>query len=183
MMSVIWLGVSLQMLFWATAVAQTVSILDDFDLRRQPDCVKYCMMGGNIHGDIIAALGCGTSRYDSCFCRAEYRSVASHYISSCLTSDVQSCTYPAEYSDAVSIYNRYCSFTGPATVVVVTTETPDNTAANGQVTVTVTTGPTVTVHTSSSSSKTMLPSTLLLLAPVGLVACLSWGMAVMSLHR
>jgi len=164
----------------------TISISKDQAMIQQPDCVQWCMLGNDLnvggHESIVDALDCTNAQFNSCFCRAEVRSVASSYVSSCLTTDATSCTYPAEYRDAVSIYDRYCGFTGPDSVVVTTTAGNKNTDVNEPVTYTSTLsvsgptiagttieGPTVTVRTSTSSrlSSTSLPHVL-----AGMVACL-----------
>lgn len=155
--------------------AQTVSLNSDSALLQQRDCVQYCMEGSGAgfgHEDIVQAVGCGQSRVDSCFCRADLRPQASSYLSSCLYTDVHSCSDPTDYSAAISIYNAYCTFTAPETVTATPTSASDNTAANGVVTVTVTT---------STSSQVKPPSLGELLHIAGWVILLFLG--VIALPR
>jgi hypothetical protein len=139
--------------------AQTISLGSDSAILQQRDCVQYCI---GTSGYLVETLGCSKARLDSCLCRADLRPGASSYITYCLST--RSCANPTDYNAAVSIYNRYCTFTEPATVTATPTSGSDNTAANGLVTVTVTstgptvkvtsTGPTVKIATSTSSHTT-----------------------------
>jgi hypothetical protein len=148
--------------------AQKVSIASDAGLLQQPDCVQVCMAGsgaGTGHENIVQAVGCGSSDANSCFCGADLRISASNYLSSCLTTDFSACAGGSDYTAAVSIYDRYCSFTGPATAIVTPTPTSGNSDINNIVTVTVSSGPTVTVSsgpaatvTTSSTSSLLPPS-------------------------
>ena|SRR5947207_97087 len=113
--------------------AQTVSLGSDVDLLQQRNCVQICMAGSGAglgHENIIQAVGCGDSNANTCFCRGDLRIVASKYLSSCLTTDYSTCSGGLDYNAAVSIYDRYCSFTGPATVIATPTSTAENINTN-----------------------------------------------------
>ncbi|ERF71967.1 hypothetical protein EPUS_06526 [Endocarpon pusillum Z07020] len=148
-------------LLFNLVTAQTVSIAKDAGLLAQRDCVQICIGGtgaGTGHENLLQAVGCGNSNADSCLCRADLRPPASQYLSSCLTTDFTTCSGSPDYTAAVSIYNRYCSFTGPAVVTATPTPTSatNDVNVNGVTTVTQTTAPTVTVVVSSSSSSSVI---------------------------
>lgn len=136
----------------------TISIAQYSGLQ-QRNCVYTCIAGSGPggHPDLQCAIGCQNA--NSCLCREDLRPTASSYLSSCIYTDFPSCSDAPDYSAAVSVYDNYCGFTGPATVLVTPTPTSAwNTAVNGVVTVTMTSGPTVTVTMTSSSSSILSPS-------------------------
>ncbi len=147
-------------LLMRNVLTQTVSINKDADLLKQRDCVQLCVNGDWGRQNLVGAVGCGSGRAESCFCDAALRPSASAHLASCLSTDFSTCT--DVYSNAVSIYDRYCTFAVPATATAVATSSDTPTQTQGVVTVsaTVTTAPTVTVQssTSSSSSFSLSPS-------------------------
>jgi len=140
----------------ALSYAASISIYYESAVLDARSCVEYCIAGsesGLGHLNLGQALGCND---DSCLCRGDLRPKASDYLSSCIFTDSPSCSDSYDYMDAVSIYDNYCSFTGPATVTAEATQTDSNPSVNSIVTVTetrLTSGPTVTVSSSSSSFK------------------------------
>lgn len=145
------LALALQAFVFPLTLSQTVSITTDPALRDVRQCVVRCVAGGDAwHAPLYSELDCGNS--NSCFCQDRLRPQGSSYLSSCIFTDFSSCSEP-DYSSAVSIYNRYCSFTGPATVSASATPTSENTDVNGEVTVTETTTPIITTTSVSSTSR------------------------------
>jgi len=137
----------------------TIPIAQYSGLSQQRNCVYTCIAGSGPGGypDLQCAIGCQNA--NSCLCREDLRPTASSYLSSCIYTDFPSCSDAPDYSAAVSIYDNYCGFTEPATVLVTSTPTSAlNTAVNGVVTVTMTSGPTVMVTMTSSSSSILSPS-------------------------
>lgn len=129
--------------------AGSVTIQSISEVIEQRDCVRSCL-GYGYGQKLPAALGCADS--DSCICRANVRPYASSYIESCVQTAYTTCNDGVDYTIAVSLYDGYCTFTAPATVVV--TQTPDATWNNQPQTVTLFTSPptaTVTVFSSDAA--------------------------------
>ncbi|KAF2117111.1 hypothetical protein BDV96DRAFT_644545 [Lophiotrema nucula] len=132
----------------AAAEVVTLSLVDDPGLSQQRDCVQKCLDGGGYDGDTLwYELGCTN---DSCFCREDLRPSASSIVKSCLVTKWLSCTQSADYSAAISIYDRYCSFTAPAVISAEATST-----SVGEKTI-YTSAPTATVTIVSSSASSDL---------------------------
>ncbi|KAH7068335.1 hypothetical protein BKA63DRAFT_112281 [Paraphoma chrysanthemicola] len=140
--------------------ALAANILSDAVLSIQRDCVQWCF-GGYTY--IWKAVGCPQD--DTCMCRPDLRGAASSRLSSCILTEWKTCSDGTDIAIATSIFNRYCSFTGPATVFVTPTPTAGGGSNGGPVTVTVpatgpavrtvfTSAPTVTVLTRPQSSGT-----------------------------
>ncbi|KAH7092284.1 hypothetical protein FB567DRAFT_235494 [Paraphoma chrysanthemicola] len=131
------------------------NIISDSDLARQRDCVRLCF-GYNFQVPIWGAIGCPDD--DSCMCRPDLRPSASSRLSYCILTQYKTCSDGTDIAMATSIFNRYCSFTGPATVIVTPTPTNAGQSFGGPVTVTAavrtvfTSAPTVTVLSSRPQS-------------------------------
>ena len=132
------------------AQSQSVSITTDSALSAAAQCVEWCIAGQGLHPNIVDGVFCNND--NSCFCRDQNRPVAASYLSSCLTTDYTQCANSGDYSTAISIYNRYCSFTGPATVIATATSTDQGDDVNSVVTVTTTSTPVITMQSSDSST-------------------------------
>lgn len=162
------------LLSFSPTTAQTVSLGADRELLQQRlqqrDCVVDCLA---YSGGLWGAIGC--SDQNSCLYRADLRPAGSSYLESCIYTAYSTCSNGVDYTAAVNIYDRYCTFTAPATVVVTATPLVPVTRDNRPVTVTYfTSAPTVTVASSDGSSKTMGESEWVFVATVAsLVALVS----------
>ena len=122
------------------------------------NCIFYCYdCGDNANAadkdcNMIWALGCSTSSYDSCFCRTDAAPLASSFISSCVgtlceTVGVYTTTGP-QISQFESIYNDYCNGRLPNSISTTATDSPSTAAPSSTGTVT---GPTASVVSTSTS--------------------------------
>ena len=127
--------------------ATTISIGADSALQDVRDCVVNCISDG-YGGGIFDNIGCGNS--NECVCQERLRPAGTSFLSSCIYTRWTTCT-DADYTSAASIYNRYCSFTGPATVIASATPT-QNPDINSVVTITTTSTPVYTTIIVSSTS-------------------------------
>ncbi|KAF2687455.1 hypothetical protein K458DRAFT_295937 [Lentithecium fluviatile CBS 122367] len=147
----------------------TVSLADYPGLELERPCVQNCLGGANVVNNLECA------NVDSCICRADIRPAASSYLQSCIETYFTTCSGGPDYTNAVSIYDRYCNFTAPATVVV--TQTSGATWSNQPKTITTFTAPpTATVTVQSSSATFVLGEWYLAVTLAGLaVFFTSWS--------
>jgi hypothetical protein len=137
--------------------AATISIGSDSDLTNQRDCVRDCIAGCYSNWgpcDLVGVLGCGDS--NSCFCHEDLRSSASSFLSACVYTQYTSCSDQTDYDDAASIYDRYCTFTAPATVTAHATSAAQSRDPNAPVTITISNVATQIVTTSSFATETVI---------------------------
>jgi hypothetical protein len=118
-------------------------------------CVQACV--GECPGcgeGIVGILGC--NNLDSCFCRTDFESSVSTYLTSCI--NVQCNTHEIDLSAGVSLYNGYCGIDG-ATLNNYPTSSSANQVA-GTTTLPVSPGSTPTVVVVSTATSTSGSSTL-----------------------
>lgn len=141
---------------WSTVA----NILSDSDLAIQRGCVRNCF-GHNYNIALWDAVGCPDN--DSCMCRPDLRASASNRLSYCILTYYKTCSDGTDIAIATSIFNRFCSFTAPATVFVTPTPSVAAQSDAGPVTVTIpasapitktlfTSAPTVTILSSRPES-------------------------------
>lgn len=99
--------------------AQAVSLASDKELAAQRNCVVICISGSYDIKNLWNAVG--DCKVDSCFCRQDLRPVASSHLNWCINTAFSTCSNGVDYRSAASIYDRYCTFTAPATVEVTAT--------------------------------------------------------------
>lgn len=133
-------------------LGQTISLLKDEALLQQRDCVRYCLGGEDNFEDLQNFLGCPDTNV--CLCREDIRPSASAALETCIRSVYTTCKSGTDYEAAASIYDRYCSFTAPASAKADPTQTDSGTATVTKFT----SAPTVTVSKSSSSNQVSSPS-------------------------
>ncbi|KAM5386470.1 hypothetical protein ACJZ2D_000433 [Fusarium nematophilum] len=123
----------------------TQTIASGAKYRQQRSCATGCFWNGDPDNDdaqdVIGMVldccdgpTCPGNAEDSCYCRADLRSSAVSWLSTCV---IFRCTNTADFSSAVNIYDDYCgnkgdSPTSPAdTEATITSEPePEATAAN-----------------------------------------------------
>ncbi|EON62411.1 hypothetical protein W97_01633 [Coniosporium apollinis CBS 100218] len=88
---------------------QTLSNLDAFNDQRS--CVKGCFYYMNIDSDRVGyELSCGKPALNSCYCRSDLQSVASAFLSKCVSS---ACSGNRnDMTKAVDLYGGYCTNAG-----------------------------------------------------------------------
>lgn len=131
---------------FASQVTAQISILSDTQLGNQRDCVRGCfgLLG---HRALWDSIGCPNA--NSCLCRPDMRASASSRLSYCILTEWKTCTDGTDIGIATSIYDRYCSFTEPATVIVTPTPSAAGRSNSGPVTVTAPAPATKTLYTSA----------------------------------
>lgn len=117
-------------------------------------CVQFCIGGCQGCPGILGFLQC--NNLDSCFCRTDFESSVSTYLTSCI--NVQCSTHEIDLSAGVSLYNGYCGIDG-ATLNNYPTSSSANKVA-GTTTLPVSPGSTPTVVVVSTATSTSGSSTL-----------------------
>jgi hypothetical protein len=93
---------------FAMAVVVSIGDYDGFQYMRP--CAQGCLTHGG-GDDIRNALGCGTINgfgQNECYCRADFQSPASTWLSKCATSRCGT-SATIDMSSVQSIYSRYCA--------------------------------------------------------------------------
>ncbi|KAH7139049.1 hypothetical protein B0J11DRAFT_34089 [Dendryphion nanum] len=104
----------------AQSVAPTISLATDKDLVSQRQCVRDCI---TLYGPLWKAVG--GCNVDGCFCRQDLRSIATRHLRNCIYTTFSECSNGVDFGFATSIYDRYCSFSGPAPAEPSTTSTSE----------------------------------------------------------
>ena len=91
----------------------TVSIADDLSFVTGRQCAVGCLWGEyhilSIDYDLGFELSCGDDAINGCYCKADYASSATSYISNCVNtacSDLEDVT--GEVKTIIDLYNGYC---------------------------------------------------------------------------
>jgi hypothetical protein len=169
----------------ARCCASDISIGQDLELQSERDCVRACVAGGIWIPRGGCWLGCELG-WDSseCYCREDLRPEASSILSSCIYTGFTTCADAYDYNAAVSIYDRYCTFTAPATVTATATQSAEPSPSNEPVTVTVTSStPTETVFVSSQATRTSPSSQSEWFAVAILAGILGFACLLVPWHR
>lgn len=101
----------------ASSLTATVSVNEDAAWITERACGQKCVWidSGHIgapYPDIVMHLNCGSPYLNACFCRADFGTSATTFLSSCVSSRCESDginDYGTELFSALSIYSNYCS--------------------------------------------------------------------------
>jgi hypothetical protein len=137
----------------ASSLTATVSVNEDAAWITERACGQKCVWIDSGHlgapyPDIVMHLNCGSPYLNACFCRSDFGTSATTFLSSCVSSRCESDginDYGTELFSALSIYSNYCS---TAAGVVFAAPSVDVTSASS-----------ITVSASSASVRTTATST------------------------
>ncbi|KAK5045525.1 hypothetical protein LTR84_009143 [Exophiala bonariae] len=101
----------------ASSLTATVSVNEDVAWITERACGQKCVWidSGHIgapYPDIVMHLNCGSPYLNACFCRSDFGTSATAFLSSCVSSRCESDginDYGTELFSALSIYSNYCS--------------------------------------------------------------------------
>lgn len=101
----------------ASSLTATVSVNEDPAWVTERACGQKCVWidSGHIgapYPDIVMHLNCGSPYLNACFCRADFGTSATTFLSSCVSSRCKTDginDYGTELISALSIYSQYCS--------------------------------------------------------------------------
>ncbi|KEF54443.1 uncharacterized protein A1O9_09610 [Exophiala aquamarina CBS 119918] len=101
----------------ASSLTATVSVNEDAAWITERSCGQKCVWidSGHIgapYPDIVMHLNCGSPYLNACFCRSDFGTSATTFLSSCVSSRCESDginDYGTELFSALSIYSNYCS--------------------------------------------------------------------------
>jgi hypothetical protein len=105
------------------ATPNSVCAAPGFPLLRP--CAGSCLGCDNAAHQLQDGLGCGVDPPNECWCRTDLFTLATSYLSSCVSSSCTVGGWQSDYSSAERFYESYCRGAGFTAVL----NTPANTAA------------------------------------------------------
>jgi hypothetical protein len=96
----------------SAALGGTVSLKKEPAWSTMRGCARGCLQGGYIDGLAGYGMGCPEPRPNDCFCRTDLYSVATSFVSSCLTKECTIGNLSPDYTSAMRLCDSYCQANG-----------------------------------------------------------------------